>query len=129
MGVITPEGKRLMIDLLYGLDQVMTSDEVSAMSEGELRVLGTYLAKVMAEAISAKISKKLQLQSSFDAMSDEEFEAYLKEKYGSVWNLVTLTKEEYQRVPVLSQEKIEELLRKGAESVKHMPCNGVRFKS
>lgn len=126
-GNFSEEGKRLCIDLRYGLEQLMSSDEVKEMNENELHILGGLLAKMVGEAVSNRISFKRHLQGSLDAMSDEQFESYLKEKYGTIWNLVTLTEEEYRRCPTLSQEKIEELLKKGAEKVGHPPCNGVRF--
>lgn len=64
----------------------------------------------------------------FSEMSDEEFEEYLKEKYGPKWILISLTDEEYDRVSV-DVEKIKEALRKGMEEARkaweNRSCIGV----
>ena len=126
-GNLTEWARRVMLDLTYGLEQLMASDDVCNMTESELRNLGSHLAAMMGNAVSNKISRKLQKQTVFDAMSDDEFYAYLKEKYGNLWQVLTLTEEELRRVKPISHEKIEELLKKGAEKIGHPPCNGVRF--
>jgi len=56
-------------------------------------------------------------KKEFSDMTDEEFEKYLKEKYGSDWCRVCLTDEEYERVPV-DTEKIIKALKKGMEQAR-----------
>lgn len=126
-GEFSEEGKLAMLEFRTALENLMSSDEVREMSQSELRVLGSLLAKETGDAISFRISDKLQRTAAFEKMSDEEFETYLKEKYGSIWQLISLTPEEQARVPVLSHEKIRELLEKGASHVGHFHQNGVRF--
>lgn len=126
-GNFNQKGKNLLIDFEYGLDKIMTSDEVTDMDENELRLLASSLSKLINDNISDKISKNIQSSNFLEAMSDEEFEKYMENKYGSAWEFVTVTKEEYQRFRPLSAEKIEEILKGGAEKVSHPPCNGVRF--
>lgn len=46
-------------------------------------------------------------------MSDAEFETYLKSKYGEKWRFISLTPEEFERCPIISQEEIKERLAEG----------------
>lgn len=48
-------------------------------------------------------------------MTKDEFELYLKEKYGPRWMFVELTQEEFDRLDPPTEEEIQEALRKGAE--------------
>lgn len=50
---------------------------------------------------------------SFTEMSDEQFYSFLKEKYGDNWALVSLTPEEFARLPSISPEEIKEALEQG----------------
>jgi len=50
---------------------------------------------------------------TFDEMTDDQFYDFLKEKYGEQWMLVSLTQEEFDRLPRLSAEEIEDLLKQG----------------
>lgn len=109
----TDYARRVMLDLTYGLDQLMSSDIVCDMDVQELYILQSHLAHIVQEAVSKKISKKLQQELAFEQMTDDQFYDYLKEKYGTIWQLVTLTKEEYNRVPRLSDEDIRKAIEEG----------------
>lgn len=50
---------------------------------------------------------------NLNEMTDEEFYSFLKEKYGDMWMLVTLTPEEFDRLPRLTDEEITALLKQG----------------
>ena len=117
-GVLTEEGKTLLLDFNTALDNLMASDNVMDMTENDLRLLGSYLSSVIGNRISKRISTKLQTKSQFDAMTDDEFYAYLQQKYGQLWRLLTLTHEEYHRVPRLTDEEIKSALEEGARQRK-----------
>ena len=117
-GVLTEEGKTLLLDFNTALDNLMASDNVMDMTENDLRLLGSYLSSVIGNRISKRISTKLQTKSQFDAMTDDEFYAYLQQKYGQLWRLLTLTHEEYHRVPQLTDEEIKSALEEGARQRK-----------
>lgn len=55
------------------------------------------------------------MTKTLDEMTNEEFEEYLKDKYGPNWLCVALTDEEYDRVEPIAPEKIREALKKGVE--------------
>jgi hypothetical protein len=112
-GGLTDWARRMMLDLTSGLDQLMTSDEVTDMTESELRLLGSHLAGMMADIVSKKIARKLQRAKAFSELTDEQFEEYLQEKYGTVWRLVPLTREEYDRCPWVEFEQIVVALQGG----------------
>jgi hypothetical protein len=115
-GAVTEEGKRLLlIEFNAALENIMTSDAVSDMSESELRTLGSILAAIVADAVSFRISRRLQIATKLGMMTDQEFEVYLEEKYGSIWRFCTLTHEELARVPALSLEEFRAALKQGAE--------------
>jgi len=117
-GGLTTRAKQIMLDLTYGLEQLISSDSVTEMTENELRMLSSHLLGMIADAVSKKISCKLQQKNAFDHMSDEEFENYLKEKYGTIWRFVSLTEAEYQRVPSLTEEQINRAIQEGYKARK-----------
>jgi len=112
-GNFTEAGHKLLSDFNYGLFMIMLSDHVADMSEAELRLLGSQLHQIVGETITNKISRKLQITSYFNFMSDMEFEAYLKEKYGPIWDVTPLTPEELARVPGLTDQRIKEAMEEG----------------
>ena len=54
------------------------------------------------------------MSNHFEQMTDEQFYLYLKDKYGPRWQFASLTKEEYERVPPLTEEQIKKALEEGA---------------
>jgi len=117
-GGLTDWAQRMMLDLHSGLDQLMTSDEVTDMTESELRLLGSHLSHIMGEIVSKKIARKLQRAKVFSELTDEQFEEYLQEKYGTVWRFVSLTEEEYERCPGIKFEQIVVAMQGGREDRK-----------
>jgi hypothetical protein len=113
-GVLTKDGLDLLLELNTALDNLMASDHVMDMTENDLRLLGSHLSSMIGNIISKRISTKLQTKTQFDIMTDDEFYAYLEQKYGQLWRLLTLTHEEYHRVPQLSDEDIKKALEEGA---------------
>ncbi len=128
-GFLTKEGERFTSDFRYGLEQIMSSDEVGDMSLAELHTLQANLTKMVGDAISKRVSRNMRLENQLAAMTDEEFYAHLKEKYGDNWILHSLEKEERARIPVPDMQKLaDEMKYVGEEIHKLMIQNGVRFK-
>lgn len=128
-GSLTEEGERLTSDFRYGLSQIMQSDEVSEMSDDELRALQTNLAKMVSDSISKRLSHNLRLTNKLNAMTDKEFYSHLQEKYGDNWILYSLEKEERARLPISDLQKmLDEMKYIGEEILKHAISNGVRLK-
>lgn len=48
--------------------------------------------------------------NNFDEMTDDQFEEYLKAKYGEEYLFMTLTQEEIERVMPIAEEKIEKAI-------------------
>jgi len=126
-GEFTEEGNRAVSKFRTALESLMDSTEVKSMSQAELRVLGSLLAKEAGDAISLRIEEKIRSTSRFEKMTDEEFEDYLLEKYGSNWQLTPMSPEELDKIPVISYEKIHELLKKATENIPQFYQNGVIF--
>lgn len=112
-GELGEDGKRLIADFRYGLTQIMESFELEALSENDLRVLESNLHKLVGDAFTGKISYLLQVDGKLQAMSDQEFEAYLQEKYGSIWRETPLTPAELRRVRVPSHTEFQQALEQG----------------
>jgi len=51
--------------------------------------------------------------NNFDEMTDDQFEEYLKAKYGEEYLFMTLTQEEIERVMPIAEEKIEKAIEEG----------------
>lgn len=129
-GFLSEEGERALTFVKEQLNDIMLSMTVEEMSVQELQLLGTNLSKIVGDSISEKITykkKQAKLAATFSHLNDEQFEDYLEEKYGSDWRFRTLTPEELARVPVLSQEKILELLQEGSKYITEVFKGGIRF--
>jgi hypothetical protein len=113
-GVLTEEGKTLLLEFNTALDNLLGSDHVMDMTENDLQLLGSHLSSVVGNVISKRIGTKLQTKGQFAAMTDDEFYAYLEIKYGQLWKFLSLTNEEYHRVPRLTDEEIKKALEEGA---------------
>lgn len=136
-GFLSEDGKKLVQPVHDSLMEVLTSKEVRhEMSEAEIMTLGSNLAKAVGDHISELLFAKRQPSNQYTDMSDEQFEAHLKAKYGDKWMLVALTKEEFARLPKPSDEEIKEAWQKGIQDreayLKNAPSlhidPGLRFK-
>ena len=126
---LTAKGRQFLINFHAALKNVMSADAILDMSEAEIKTLGDILIYSITNAVDKQINIKQQNANEFNAMTDEEFEKYLQEKYSSMWQFCTLTTEELARVPVLTSGKIKELLKDGVKHTTHIPQSGVRIPS
>src|SRR5271163_1601740 len=104
-GTPIAEGQKLLDTVKSATQDLMESDVIYRMDQAELLTLGGHLAKIVGEAISRKITYKLRLTHRYQSMTDDEFRAHLKDKYGECWPIVSLEMEELQRMP---QEDLEQ---------------------
>lgn len=104
-GFLSEEGNRALLDFRYGLDSLMEKDELRTMSVGEIHVLQANLAKLVGDAISNHISRRMREAAALSAMSDKEFEKLLEDKYGAIWPELTLSPEEVIRAKSLKKRK------------------------
>lgn len=114
-GHLTEEGRNSFQTVQSALDGVL-STVCRDMSESELLTVQAALAKMVGDTMSWHIQAKRDLRNKFAAMTDEQFEGFLKAKYGEKWRFISLTKEEYERVPRLTQEEVRESLSKGIKA-------------
>ena len=114
-GLLTEEGRNTFQTLQSVLDGVV-SDVCRDMTESEMQTVQAALAKMVGDTMSNAMQAKRNLKSKLAAMSDEQFEGFLKAKYGEKWRFISLTKEEYERVPRLTQEEVRESLSKGIKA-------------
>jgi hypothetical protein len=127
-GFLSEEGKKVLQPLHDELMELFSNPEVRNMSVSELRVLGANLAKAVGDLTSGAILARNQMAAKLAAMSDEQFEAYLKARYGEGWMFQSLTPEELERAPRLQTEEIMNTLKESAKHITKFPRNGIRFK-
>jgi|SRR6185369_5116035 len=134
-GLLSEHGENVTYPLKDALQRILFHNDIRALSEYELRTLGGALQKIVGDAISERTQAKRELASKFAAMSDDDFYAHLKNRYGEKWMLVSLNNEEFERLPRLSKEEIEAALEEGhkarAEAERCTPMvidRGLRFK-
>ena len=96
-------------------------------SENEINLIGSLIMKRIGDLIFDQIQSKKKIDNKFKYMNDKEFELYLASKYGPQWLLKSLTTEEYERCPPISQEKIKEIMEKKAKQTRKKVCNDIRF--
>lgn len=131
-GDISPYGDDTFSTYLDKEVKVLLND---ATSENELRLIGSLIQKRVGDIVSNAIQTKNKV-NPFKSLSDEQFRDYLKGKYGDRYSFVSLTPDEYDRVPRISEEKIRAALEQGRkereafEEAQPMisPGKGLRFK-
>ena len=104
-GFLSEEGVRAIMDFRYGLDSIMEKDEVRNMTVAEVQTLQANLAKLVGEAFSKHLSRRVQEANALESMSDKEFEKSLEDKYGKIWAELTLSPEEVIRAQSLRKAK------------------------
>ena len=104
-GLLTEKGKEVLAPVQKALDAVLQHDDISRMSDIELQVIGAALAKMVGDTISWKRQAKRDMTNKLFAMTDEQFDAYMRDKYNGDWLLVSLTEEELARCPQPSAEE------------------------
>jgi hypothetical protein len=93
-GSLNENGKRLLTHFKGALDQLFNSMELHDLNKTELLMLSTTMLSMVSNRITNRLAFKQKKSDEFRAMTDQEFEAYMNEKYGSVWKFLELTEEE-----------------------------------
>lgn len=103
-GFLTSKGKELADQKVFqGAKELLDMMQ----TEIELRIMAGILSKHIGDLVANKIAEKSAAQKNpLFNMSDEEFELFLKAKYGENYPLMSLTKEELERCPALDDEKV-----------------------
>lgn len=134
-GFLSEDGKKLVEEFNSGLVATLNQAGAKNMSEAEIRTLGCNLGKILGDTISNLLQTKSDSKNSFSVMTDEQFEAHLKNKYGARWMLVSVTKEEFDRVKIMvtmSDEKMKEAWEEAREAalshVSQVIDSGLRFR-
>lgn len=98
-GLLSEHGACVTHDVKMAVWKLLRMNEdVKSMDEGQLRVLGGALQKIVADQISDRIQERKEIAKKLSEMEDAEFERLLKKKYGERWMLVSLEPEELERV-------------------------------
>lgn len=114
-GFLTEEGKKAFASVQSQLNETL-NNVCRDMSESEMLMVQATLAKMVGDTMSWHIQAKRDLHNKFAAMSDEQFEGFLRAKYGEKWRCFSLTKEELDRCPRMTQEQVREALSKGIKA-------------
>lgn len=104
-GFMSEEGERALTDFKYGLEVVMSADDVRNMTVAEVQTLQANLAKKVGDAVSNHLARRLREANALAEMSDKELDAYLTDKYGKIWTELTLSPEEQVRVNSIRNNK------------------------
>jgi len=98
-GLLSEHGQVVTSPVKLAVYKLLNQDEeIKQMDESQLRVLGGVLQKIVADQISERIQFKNEVAKKMSEMEDAEFERLLKKKYGDRWMLVSLEKEELDRI-------------------------------
>lgn len=119
-GFLSDEGKEALKDFQSALNEVLSSFEVEDMTVSGLQTLQSNMSKMVGDAISNLLQARLEVEvdkqnNPLWKLTDEEFYASLKEKYGERWMLVGLTKEELSRCPKPSKEDVKRVMDEARE--------------
>jgi hypothetical protein len=113
-GFLTPSGQQLVAAAKAELEKVI-KELSSGPQKIDMPTIYAILNKLVADTILEQTVTK-QKTSSFDTMSDEEFYDYLENKYGFRWFLVSLSPEEFKRLPPSFLKKSDQ-----EEKINHNP--------
>ena len=111
-GQLSPEGENLLVTFKSAIEMLFDTDECQDLTATELRMLNRNMLSMLNDRFSRRFAIKAQRETQLQELNDEEFKAYLDEKYGTIWELTGLeglTEEEVRR---LSPEARVELDRK-----------------
>lgn len=95
----TKMGRYAVIPFTVTMEKIFSSEYVKYMTIDETKALIKNLNSIMEKMLSKRIEGKEKLIAQFAGMSDEQFMAYLKVKYGKDYMLISLPVEEYNRLP------------------------------
>lgn len=105
------------------VDKIITHPDIDYLTSDELEMYAESILKILFSKVRAKMTEKQDLAIMLEKMSNEEFEEYLKNKYGPRWMLVTLLPEELDRCPPILEEDIEAALKQGEEDARRAEAN------
>jgi hypothetical protein len=97
-GTLTPEGYNLLVHYRGAIEILFGTDECNDLSLDELKLLQNNMLALLNDRFAKRLAYKQKVMDELNKMSDQEFEDYLKEKYGAVWDLINWSHEEYARV-------------------------------
>lgn len=111
-GFLNKDGEKAVTKLKSELERLLTEAKAE-----DIQTLGCILHKIVGDAVSDAALAKRQLTNKFNAMSDEEFDLYLKNKYepivGAQWFLkAPLTEEEGERISQTFTRNIQQWMEK-----------------
>lgn len=135
-GFLAPEGDQLFAKIRQALrDLYYQVGTVDKCSEQEISTLTSILHKVVGDINAeermvrqeAALAKNKARQRLFD-MSDEEFDTYLVNKYGSEYNIFTpMTSDELDRNQLIIRKRIEDAMKKMQEDTEVLVANNYPF--
>jgi hypothetical protein len=110
-GFLSEYGKEMVAPIQNRLENLLTSIEVRYLSETELRALGGVISKLVGDTIADFIAHKAEVDRKLSSMTDDEFENYMKNKYGERWMFKSASSEELKRCKLLAEAKIGPILK------------------
>ncbi len=116
-GFLNEAGKKATNNFKNVVKDLLNSNEVKNLSPMELKIFGGTLIKIIGDLICDKTSKEEIKENKFSSMTNEEFDFYLKNKYGSGWQFVVLEEDELKRLPPINQKEFFLKLKEFREKV------------
>jgi predicted house-cleaning noncanonical NTP pyrophosphatase (MazG superfamily) len=126
-GTLSLYGKKVFEQLHYTLSEKIASPEVRALTHNQLLILKSHLSQLVGDLISEIALDKKQSASYLSSLTDEEFEAYMKNKYGEHWEFEACTPEELDRVKPISKEELEAAMEEGRKNAEDFLRQQVSF--
>lgn len=115
-GFLNKEGEKAVEKLKQEVSKLLVGSDL------DIQITGSILHKIVGDMVCDAIQHKRNEVNKFAAMSDEEFESYLKDKYEPLYGVhwlfkASLTEEEAKR----SVESFQRRMKKAAEKLKENP--------
>ena len=116
-GFLSSEGNRVFKEVLDSKIKMLLSQ---ASNEQELRIISSLILQRVGEMTSTAITTKQQTVAELKKLSVKELCDHFEKKYGPQWVFVSLTPEELEACPVLTEEELRQALEEGAEQSQAM---------
>lgn len=97
-GFLNEAGEKFIFKFKSHLEYLFRCPEIKEMTENELRTFGAVIVGIVNNSITKHICIHNAVMKELNSMTDDQFTSYLKDKYGKDYMLVSLTKEEFERV-------------------------------
>lgn len=117
---LTEDGKQFLKPLTDVLNQIFQIANTNGFNSTQKQILASKISNIVGTEVFKSVQDHIDLVRKLSNMSDDDFEIYLKTKYGDKWILITLLPEEFDRYTPIADAKGDKII-KNIVTISHFP--------